>query len=115
MIADQGDCRQCCCAWLLVNRDKPLFTGAYRQNGRLRRIDDGIKLLDAKHAEIRDGKRAALKILGLESISLRLSDQAGYLIGDFHQPLRVRRADDGGDQASFEGYGHCHMGVREFS
>ena len=38
-----------------------LPTAANGQNGTLRRVDDGSKLLDSEHAQVGDGESAALK------------------------------------------------------
>ena len=34
--------------------DGPLFAGANREDGGVRRVDDGVERLDAKHAEVGD-------------------------------------------------------------
>src|SRR4029453_11352141 len=51
---------------LAVAHDRALLRGADREDSRVRRIDDGIELLDPVHAEIRDRAGAALIFLRLE-------------------------------------------------
>ena len=49
------------------------------QNARLRRVDDGRKVADAKHAEVADGERAALILVRRQFSVARLS---GQLLGE---------------------------------
>src|SRR3546814_17711087 len=44
----------------------PLLARADREDHRLGRIDDGVELLDAVHAQVGDGRRAALIFMGLQ-------------------------------------------------
>src|SRR5262245_29203981 len=48
---------------LVADNDGFLLTRTHRQDGRVRRIDDGGDILDAEHAEIGDGRGAALIFL----------------------------------------------------
>ena len=47
--------------FLVVCREKPLLRAPHCQDTGLRRVDDGREVLDAEHAQVRDGKRASLK------------------------------------------------------
>src|SRR3546814_16071856 len=44
----------------------PLLARADREDHHLGRIDDGVELLDAVHAQVGDGRRAALIFMGLQ-------------------------------------------------
>ncbi len=65
---------------------------------RLRRVDDGGKALDAKHAEVRDGERPALELLRLELALPRLGREALHVRGDGAEALVVGAKDYRRDQ-----------------
>src|SRR3984885_3253429 len=91
--------------------DQASLGGADRQDGGMRRVDDGSEARDAEHAQIRDGKGAARVFVRLQSLSagsfpeiLRLRRYAG-------EPLLLGCEDDRCHETEVRGNGHRDVGV----
>jgi len=98
-------------ALLRVVRDHDLLGGAYGENARLGRVDDGGELLDAKHAQVRDGEGSSLELLGLE---LALLGPCGQILdggGDVRETPLLSGEDNGGDEAARGGNRHGDVGA----
>src|SRR5262245_14831280 len=87
-------------AVFLLDRLPP--RGADREDGRLRRIDDGGKFTHAVHAEVGDGGGTALVFLRLELSRARARRQLLNLVRDRRQRFHLRPADHRRDQAAFD-------------
>src|SRR5262245_16954116 len=83
---------------------RPLLAGADRQDGRVRRVDDGGEILDAVHAEVRHGGGAALILLGLELARPRPRREILHLVGDGGERFRLGATDHRRNQAARNGY-----------
>ena len=80
-----------------------------RQDPCLGRIDDRVELLDAKHAQIADGKRSARVVGRLELARIGPLGQIASFAGDLADALLVDVADDGDDQAPIGSDGHADV------
>lgn len=81
------------------------------EDARLRRVDDSGKVGDTEHAEVGDGERAALVLLGLE---LAVTSESGQRLGlgrDGSEALGAGVLDDGGDQSVGGGDGNADVGL----
>src|SRR5260370_18226 len=103
MIDRQGAAHHVAHDHLALARDRPHLAHADRQDHRLRRIDDGGKAVDAKHAEIGDSESAALKLVEPELADLGAGREVLHLPGDLPQALQVGIAHDRRDQAAVGG------------
>ena len=79
-----------------------LAHGADRQDRGLGRVDDGRELLDAHHAEVRDGEGRAGVLVRLQAPVAGALGQFARLGRDVDQRLRVGVANHRGDQAVLE-------------
>ena len=77
----------------------------------MRRIDDGGEILDAHHAHVGDGGRAALVFLRLQLAVLGALAEILHLVGDGRQALQFGAADDRGDQAARDRHSDADIGV----
>src|SRR5690242_12355246 len=76
-------------------RDGVLVTGLHEFWTRLRRVDDGGKAVDAKHAQVEHREAATLELLWLQPPCARTCRQLPHLTRDSRQRLLVSSADDG--------------------
>ncbi len=84
-----------------------------RQDGGLRRIDDGGKLPHAVHAEIGDRGRAALIFRGGELLRAGARSHLLHLVGDDGQRLSLGLADHRRDQPALDRNRNPDVGMSE--
>ena len=85
------------------------------ENRGLRRIDDGVEAVDAEHAEVGDGERAALEFVGLELAVLGFAGERLGFAADLDERFVLRFLDDGGDEAVGDGDGEGELDVGELA
>ncbi len=84
-----------------------------RQDRGVRRVDDGVEVVDAEHAQVRDGEAAALVLLRLQLALAGARGEVLHFGGDLRQPLGVRVLDDRGQQPALDGHRDGHVGRLE--
>src|SRR5262249_38550881 len=67
---------------LAVAHDRALLSGSDRENGRVRRIDNGVEFLDPIHAEVRYRAGAALIFVRRQLASTRAGGKVLHLVGN---------------------------------
>ena len=83
----------------------PLFARADGEDHRLRRVDDGGKVLDPEHAQVGDREAATLELFELQLADLGACGEILHLGRNLRQALHVGIAHDGRDQATVGGHG----------
>ena len=84
------------------------------EDGRLRRVDNGVEGLDAPCAEVGDGDCAAVEFIGLEFPVLGAGGEIFDGAGDGEQGFALRLLDDRGDKAVLHRDGDGQADVLEF-
>src|SRR5262245_10765847 len=84
---------------------------ANRQNGRVRRIDDGGELAHTVHAEVGDCRGTALVLMRLEPARASALGELAHLGGDDSKGLGLGLADDRRDQPAIDGDRDADVGV----
>src|SRR5258705_334397 len=111
VIAGQRDAHHVCHFDLAVSHDRTLFTGADREDGGVRRVDDRGEMIDPVHAEVGNGCRPALIFLGLEFPGPGAGGEILHLARDRRQRLGLGLADDRGDQPAWHRDRHADIGM----
>ena len=65
-----------------VLHHRPLLAGADRQDRGLRRVDDGLEVPHAEHAEVGDREAAALELLRLQLAGAARAAEVLHLVAD---------------------------------
>src|ERR1700722_8222828 len=79
MIAGQRHVERCNGTRLSGSYDYARPSGADRQNGAMRRIDDGGEALDAEHPEIRDAEGSSHIFIGLQALRTGAYPEVAHL------------------------------------
>ena len=83
----------------------------HSEDARIRRIDDGGELVDAKHAEVRNREGVAFPIARLEFLVFGLLGKLAHFDTDLAKRLHVRMAHHRHEQAVFNRHGHTDVDV----
>src|SRR5688500_1990986 len=113
VVAAHGDPHSLAMDELAVDYDGFFFERADREDADLGRIDDRRELVDAEHAEVRDGERGARVLLWLELPLAGALRELACLTGDLAHALAVGVEDDRGDEPFLDGDRHPDMNAIE--
>ena len=93
--------------------DRPASGGADRQNGGVRRIEDGGELANPMHAEIGDGAGATLQFGRVKAARAGTCREIAHLGRNRDQRFFLGAADHRGDKAAVDRHGDAHVGAHE--
>ena len=100
---------------LSVHHDWLLFDAANGENPRFGRVDDRGELVDAQHAEVRDGERRPCVLLGHQLALTSSLGKVASLLGNLPQRQAIGVEQDGRDEAVFDGYSHSDVDAIELA
>ena len=92
--------------------DRTLLPCPDGQDHAFGRIDDRREILDAEHAEIGDGERAAGIFLWLQLALAGAGGEVFHLFGNLGEAFAFSVEDDRRDQAAINGDSNRNIGVR---
>ena len=99
----------------VLHHPGPLFARADRHDHALRRVDDGLKVLDAHHPHVRQAGGAALIFGRLQLAFLGLGGERAHVGGNLRDALAGGVLNDRGDQAARNADRHADVGAAKLA